>query len=63
MIRLRYEIDKPWVAVVDGGPLYFAMRRLLHDNGIPTFKTADRALRLFSVFCEKRLLGQPGLTL
>jgi hypothetical protein len=26
--------------------------------GIPTFKTADRALKLFSVYCEARLRGR-----
>jgi acyl-CoA synthetase (NDP forming) len=62
MIRLYTEQTKPWVAVVDGGPAYFAMRRVLIDNGVPTFKTADRALRLFSVFCESRLRHSDNLT-
>jgi acyl-CoA synthetase (NDP forming) len=55
MIRLYNESEKPWIAVVDGGPSYHAMRQKLADGGIPTFTTADRALRLFSVFCESRL--------
>jgi acyl-CoA synthetase (NDP forming) len=43
---------KPWVAVVDAGPLYDAMARGLEAAGIPTFRTADRALRLFGTWCE-----------
>jgi len=59
MVGLYTAIDKPWVAVVDGGPLYFEMRQLLRRSGVPTFKTADRALRLFSVFCTKGI-ERPG---
>jgi acyl-CoA synthetase (NDP forming) len=45
---------KPWVAVVDAGPLYDAMVTRLEAAGIPTFRTADRALRLLEIFCEER---------
>jgi acyl-CoA synthetase (NDP forming) len=62
MIRLYTELTKPWIAVVDGGPAYFAMRRILMDGGMPTFKTADRALRLFSIYCESRLRHSDHLT-
>jgi acyl-CoA synthetase (NDP forming) len=54
-IRIREEIAKPWVAVVDGGPSYDAMARRLEENGIPTFRTADRALRIFNLFCTERM--------
>jgi acyl-CoA synthetase (NDP forming) len=43
--------DKPTIAVVDGGPLYDPMARLLEDRGVPTFRAADRALRLFAQYC------------
>ncbi len=45
---------KPWVAVVDAGPLYDPMVRALEAGGIPTFRTADRALRLFGIWCESQ---------
>ncbi|UCF18202.1 MAG: acetate--CoA ligase family protein [Gemmatimonadota bacterium] len=54
LIRLKEEeVSKPWVVVVDGGPLYDPMARLLEDHGIPTFRTADRALRLLNTFCNR----------
>lgn len=52
------ESDKAWVAVVDGGAHYDAMAAQLEDDGVPTFRTADRALRLFGTYCASRL----GLT-
>ena len=45
LVRLRGEIAKPWVAVVDAGALYDPMARALDEAGIPTFRSADRALR------------------
>jgi acyl-CoA synthetase (NDP forming) len=55
MLKLRQSTDKAWVAVVDAGPHYNAMVKRLEDGGIPTFRTADRALRLFNVFCRERM--------
>jgi acyl-CoA synthetase (NDP forming) len=55
--RLRDAIAKPWVAVIDSGALYDPMARLLEETEIPTFRTADRALRLLNVFCDARLRG------
>jgi len=46
---------KPWLAVVDAGANYDPMARALEAAGIPTFRSADRALRLFNVFCADRL--------
>jgi acyl-CoA synthetase (NDP forming) len=43
---------KAVVAVVDGGPLYDAMASRLSCAGVPTFRTADRALRLLGVVCD-----------
>jgi acyl-CoA synthetase (NDP forming) len=42
--RLMAETRKPWVAVVDSGPLYDPLARALDSRGIPTFRSADRAL-------------------
>ncbi len=55
--RLRQDVAKPWVAVVDAGALYDPMARLLEGAEIPTFRAADRALRLLNVFCSARLRG------
>jgi acyl-CoA synthetase (NDP forming) len=42
--RLMAESRKPWVAVVDSGPLYDAFASALESRGVPTFRSADRAL-------------------
>jgi acyl-CoA synthetase (NDP forming) len=55
MRRIRESTNKAWAAVVDAGPIYDEMARLLKASEIPTFRTADRALRLFHRFCEERL--------
>jgi acyl-CoA synthetase (NDP forming) len=52
---LRQDEGKPWIAVVDAGALYDGMARALVTAGIPTFRSADRALRLFNVFCAERM--------
>ena len=54
MARLHADSSKPWVAVVDAGPLYDSMVGLLLERGVPTFRTADRALRLFGRYCRWR---------
>ncbi len=48
LVRLGRATAKPWVAVVDAGRIYDAMARILEEGGVPTFRTADRALRLFN---------------
>ncbi len=58
LIRLRDSIEKPWVCVVDAGGLYDAMAEQLKCAGIPTFRTADRALRLLNVVCASRGFAQ-----
>jgi acyl-CoA synthetase (NDP forming) len=55
LVKLKDQVNKPWVAVVDGGPLFDPMARMLEGAGIPTFRTADRALRLFGRFCSAKL--------
>jgi acyl-CoA synthetase (NDP forming) len=55
LTALRRDEGKPWIAVVDAGGLYDEMARALLTAGIPTFRSADRALRLFEVFCADRM--------
>jgi len=45
LVTLWQNTTKPWAAVVDGGYLYDPMARRLEDDGIPTFRSADRAVR------------------
>ncbi|MCM2323666.1 MAG: acetate--CoA ligase family protein [Oligoflexia bacterium] len=54
LVRLAREVTKPWVAVVDAGSLYDSMAAVLEEGGVPVFREADRALRLFKVFCDAR---------
>lgn len=55
---LATEVEKPWVAVVDSGHLYDPMTRVLEDAGIPTFRAADRAVRLLGIWVEHVLGAQ-----
>jgi acyl-CoA synthetase (NDP forming) len=59
--RLREESRKPWVAVVDAGARYDAFAALLEQQRIPTFRTVDRALRAFGVFCRAMGARHPEL--
>jgi acyl-CoA synthetase (NDP forming) len=52
--RLRQESAKPIVAVVDAGALYDDMAAALEAASIPTFRTADRAVRMLSLFVQDR---------
>jgi acyl-CoA synthetase (NDP forming) len=54
LIRLHEAIDKAFVAVVDAGAVYDPFVSALEQHGIPTFRTADTALRLLNVFVEAR---------
>ena len=55
LAALRRDEGKPWIAVVDAGALYDPMARALVAAGIPTFRSADRALRIFNVYCAERI--------
>ena len=50
---------KPWVAVVDSGPLYDPLAERLEAAGIPLFRSADRALRLFGAWIDARIERPP----
>jgi len=52
LARLWGETAKPWVAVVDAGPLYAPFVDLLDAAGIPTLSTADAAMRALAAFCD-----------
>jgi len=52
--RLMAESSKPWVAVVDSGPLYDAFARALESRGVPTFRSADRALAALGLWASGR---------
>ncbi len=55
LTRINSEVEKAWISVVDAGDLYDPMVARLEASGVPTFRTADRALRLFEIFCAARL--------
>jgi acyl-CoA synthetase (NDP forming) len=54
LAKLFHQTSKPWVAVVDAGRLYNRMAQRLEDGGVPTFRTADRALRLLGLWYAAR---------
>ena len=49
---LNKAINKPWVAVVDVGSLYDPLCRELSNQGIPVFRTADRALKMLNIWMD-----------
>jgi acyl-CoA synthetase (NDP forming) len=46
--------DKPWVAVVDSGELYDPLVRELERRGVPTFRAADRALKILNTWLKAK---------
>lgn len=54
LVGIRRDSHKPWIAIVDAGPLYDPLVQELQRGGIPTFRAADRALRLLNLFVEER---------
>lgn len=57
LVAIARECAKPWVAVVDAGPLYDPMSRILEEGGVPVFRTADRAMKALAAFCSVRRLS------
>jgi acyl-CoA synthetase (NDP forming) len=55
LARLLPEVKKPLVASLDSGSLYDPMCRALEEIGIPTFRSADVAVRTMGLFAEGRL--------
>ncbi len=54
LARLHATLDKAFVAVVDAGVAYDPFVSVLERHGIPTFRTADTALRLLNVLVASR---------
>jgi len=52
LIRLWHETAKPWVVVVDAGPLYAPFVARLEAEGIPVLATADAAARTLGAWCD-----------
>ncbi len=48
--RYLRETNKPFVAVVDAGELYDPFALELLSRGVPTFRTADRALKMLNIW-------------
>jgi len=59
-VRLHRATTKPWVTVVDAGRIYDPMALLLEQGGVPTFRNADRALRLFNRWAAAVAPGTRG---
>ncbi len=55
LARVVQETPKPVVAVVDAGSMYEPMRAKLLESGVPTFATADRALRILEAYCRRMM--------
>ncbi|MDD5542026.1 MAG: hypothetical protein PHX83_02535, partial [Acidobacteriia bacterium] len=53
LAELARDSSKPCVAVVDSGALYDPMVRTLEEQGLPVFRSADRALMLLNVYCRE----------
>ncbi|HEX7951161.1 MAG TPA: acetate--CoA ligase family protein [Candidatus Limnocylindrales bacterium] len=58
LVDLWHRSTKPWVAVVDAGPRYDPLARHLAAAGIPTFRTADAAVRTLAIVVAT-LSGRP----
>jgi acyl-CoA synthetase (NDP forming) len=54
LAAIKDETAKAFVAVVDAGTAYEPLVALLEEHGVPTFGTADTALRLLNVFVAAR---------
>ncbi len=55
LARAAADTDKPVVASVDSGVLYDAFSRAIEEKGIPTFRSADVAMRIVGMYAEGRL--------
>ena len=54
LVDLWRRTTKAWVAVIDAGPAYDPLALALEAGGIPTFRTADRALRCLGAVVAAR---------
>jgi acyl-CoA synthetase (NDP forming) len=55
LVELWNESTKPWVVAIDYGELFDLLARILYTAGIPTFRSADRALAALNCWAAARL--------
>jgi acyl-CoA synthetase (NDP forming) len=55
LARVLAETDKPLVGCIDSGELFDPMARMLESKGVPTFRSADVAVRTMGMYLEGRL--------
>ncbi|MFN8178838.1 MAG: acetate--CoA ligase family protein [bacterium] len=60
LVRLFGATKKPWVAVVDAGSRYTPFAEALEAGGIPTFRSADRALAMLAKYFAGASAGRPA---
>jgi len=58
MPRMAAQLEKPIIGVVDAGRLYDPLVDELMQNGLPVFRSSDRAVRALAMYIEGRLLGE-----
>lgn len=58
--RIVGESAKPVVACIDSGSLFDPMAAMLEDLGVPTFRSADVAVRILGMFADSRLRRSPS---
>ena len=54
VIRLFRETKRPFVVVIDAGGHYDPLADYLQEAGLPVFRSADRATRMFGIYIETR---------
>ena len=52
--RVVADADKPLVACIDSGELFDPMARMLEAKGVPSFRSADEAIRTMGMYYEGR---------
>ena len=52
--RVVADSDKPLVGCIDSGELFDPMARMLEGKGVPTFRSADEAVRTMGLYLEGR---------
>jgi len=58
IIRLVKSASKPVISVIDSGKVYDPMVKMLEDNGVVVFRTADLALKILGRYLTSRLKRQ-----
>lgn len=58
--NLFRQSDKPIVTVVDCGPPFEELARVMHASGMPVFRSADEALRVFGRYLCHRVARSRG---